>query len=92
MRVPAANTKVQPVSYAWTPVYERSVLHKQRQIYQEPAGDPAIVAQAIARILPGMIQDAEEAGLTIVADHLTRTLNAAEVGSAEQESPLGRIE
>ena len=59
---------------------------------QEPAGDPAIVAQAIARILPGMIQDAEEAGLTIVADHLTRTLNAAEVGSAEQESPLGRIE
>ncbi len=53
-------------------VYERSVPRTRRDAYQEPAGDPAIVAQAITRTLPAMILDAENAGLTSVADHLTR--------------------
>ena len=39
----------------------------RRGAYQEPASDPAITAEAVARTLPGMIQDAEDAGLTIVA-------------------------
>ncbi len=73
-------------------VYERSVPRTRRDAYQEPAGDPAIVAQAIARTLPAMIQDAEDAGLTIVADHLTRALNAAEGRSAEHEPPLEPVE
>ena len=64
-------------------VYERSVPRNRRDAYQEPAGDSAIVAQAIARTLPGMIQDAEDAGLTIVASHLTRALEAAEGRSEE---------
>ena len=64
-------------------VYERSVPRTRRDAYQEPAGDSAIVAQAIARTLPAMIQDAEDAGLTIVANHLTRALEAAEGRLAE---------
>ncbi len=73
-------------------VYERSVPRTRRDAYQEPAGDPAVVAQAIARTLPAMIQDAEDAGLTTVADHLTRALKAAEDRSAEHDLPLDRTE
>ena len=73
-------------------VYERSVPRTRREAYQEPACDPAIVAQAITRTLPGMIQDAEDTGLTIVAGHLTRALNAAEGRSAEREPPLEPVE
>ncbi len=73
-------------------VYERSVPRTRRDAYQEPAGDPEIVAQAIARTLPAMILDAEEAGLTSVADHLTKALKAAEDRSAEHDPPLERTE
>ncbi len=58
------------------------------EAYQEPASDPENVAHAIARTLPAMIQEAEGAGLTTVADHLTRALQAAEGGPAKHEPPL----
>ena len=64
-------------------IYERSVPRTRRQAYQEPAGDPDIYGWAIVRTLPAMIQDAEDAGLTIVASHPTRALKAAEGRSAE---------
>ena len=65
-------------------VYERSVPRTRREAYQEPVGDPATAAQSIARTLPAMIQDADDAGLTIVSDHLTRALEAAEESAANE--------
>ena len=69
-------------------VYERSVPRTRREAYQEPTSDPENVAQAIARTLPAMILDAENAGLTSVAGHLTRALKAAEGHSAKHDSSV----
>ncbi len=42
------------------------------------------------RSVPAMIQDAEAAGLTIIADHLIRALKVADTRSAEHDPSLER--
>ena len=57
-------------------VYERSVPRARRASQPQPLPDPGAAAQDIARVLPAMIQDAEDAGLTVLADHLARALRS----------------
>jgi hypothetical protein len=51
-------------------VYERSAPRGKRESFQEPAQEPAEVVRAIALQLGGAIEEAEAAGLKLLAYYL----------------------